>query len=144
MMCITVSAIAQIPSEEYPAVREDLNDIFMNLDKTKVPTGLLLDFAVDLVDFSDYNGLELTENNLVDIPTYQSILHSIHSAGVINKPFGRVENIMGMFQSYTSEVLISLSAFKYNYIKANALEDNLLAYNESTGRVSDVYIDNVW
>lgn len=144
MMCITVSAIAQIPSEEYPAVREDLNDIFMNLDKTKVPTGLLLDFAVDLVDFSDYNGLELTENNLVDIPTYQSILHSIHSAGVINKPFGRVENIMGMFQSYTSEVLISLSAFKYNYIKANALEDNLLAYNESTGRVSDVYIDNIW
>lgn len=90
--CLSTYITAQNTSNDYTAVRENLDNMFENLDKTKVPTGILLDYAVDRVDFSNHEGT-LNDNNFVDLATYQDILYSLASAGVIYNPIGRVDRL---------------------------------------------------
>ena len=49
---------AQTSIEENDIVRSALDEMFEDLDKSRVPTGYLLDYAVDLVELSDYDGTE--------------------------------------------------------------------------------------
>ena len=136
---------AQTIDEEYISVRNELNAMFENLDKTKVPTGRLLDYAIDLVDFSDYNGTELTDSNIVNLSIYKDILKSIQSSTLSgNSLFGNINDLMNQFTQSSDYVRLSFVGFRYNFIKANAIEDNLINYNETTGQVSDKYINGVW
>lgn len=146
LIICTFTAAAQSTDfpEEYQIVRYELDYMFENLDKTKVPTGLLLDYAIDLVEFSNFNGTELSENNQTDISIYSDILKSIRSAAVAEKPFGNVNEIMESFQTDNNFVYLSLTAFKYNFIREDALEDGLIEYNETREQVSDAYVDTLW
>ena len=56
--CLGNSALAQTSIEENDIVRSALDEMFEDLDKSRVPTGYLLDYAVDLVELSDYDGTE--------------------------------------------------------------------------------------
>ena len=64
-ICHCGIASGQTSIEENEIVRASLDEMFDNLDKTKIPTGLLLDYAVDLVDFSKFDGISLTDSNYV-------------------------------------------------------------------------------
>ena len=57
---MSASTYGQTSITENEVVRASLDKMFMNLDKSKVPTGLLLDYAIDIVDFDKYDGRELT------------------------------------------------------------------------------------
>jgi len=47
--------------------------------------------------------------------------------------------------SYTStSIPLSVMAFKYSYIRADALTNNLIDYDPSTGSVSDITENNTW
>lgn len=63
LLCVT-SVQAQMSDDEYDKVRQDLNRMFIRIHKGTVPTGYLLDYGVDLLDLSDYDGTELTDSNL--------------------------------------------------------------------------------
>ena len=62
-------------------IRAGLDNMFSTLDKTKVPTGYLLDYAIDLVDFGNYSG-QLVDSNYVDNACYADMLYSINSAKI--------------------------------------------------------------
>jgi len=133
---------AQTTDGEFLKVREELNNMFMLIDSTTVPTGYLLDYGVDLVEFVDYDGSELTESNTVNFSSYQDIVKSVLSCDVSETALPDITDMMETFQNIEN-IAISLTAIKYSYIKNNALEDNLISYNETTGQVSYVYIDGV-
>lgn len=118
--------------------------MFESLDKSKVPTGYLLDYAMDLVEFERYNGTELTDSNYVDISVFEDILSSLKSASTGTTTLDDIAQIITALQSAetTSGINIAYAGYKYNYIKASALADNLISYN--SGRVSDRYINGVW
>lgn len=125
-------------------VRSSLDEMFEDLDKSKVPTGYLLDYAMDLVEFDRYNGMELTDSNYVTSPIFEEILLSIKSASVGSSPYNDVGQIMTDFSTSTTSNNINIAyvGYKYNFIKENALENNLISY--TSGKVSDVYINGVW
>ena len=125
-------------------VRNSLDNMFDDLDKSKVPTGYLLDYAMDLVEFDRYNGMELTDSNFVTIPILQEILLSIKSASVGPSPYNDVNQIIHDFEHSTANNTINIAyvLYKYNFIKEDALEKNLISF--SNGKVSDVYINGVW
>ena len=52
-----------------PIVRTALDEMFENLDKERITTGYLLDYAMDIVDMDRYTGSELAEDNYVNILT---------------------------------------------------------------------------
>ena len=54
-----VELLAQSVTES-SIVRNSLNEMFEGLDKSKIPSGYLLDYAVNTVEFNRYDGRELT------------------------------------------------------------------------------------
>lgn len=113
--------------EDNVAVRDALDKMLEHLDKTKVPTGLLRDYAFDLVDFDRYDGAALTDSNYVQRTTFECLLRSIRSSAVGVKPFGDVNAILDdMSRGNGNTLNIGLLLFKYNYIREDALDNNLI------------------
>ena len=138
---------AQTSIEENDIVRSALDEMFEDLDKSRVPTGYLLDYAVDLVELSDYDGTELTDSNYVDRALLADILRSVRSASVIASasaaiPAGATDMSDPLVTLSSTDV--SVVAFKYNYIVANALTDGLIEYDEASGKASDSWKGGVW
>lgn len=145
--CFCSSAMAQTSIAENSIVRSALDDMFEDLDKSRVPTGYLLDYAVDIIDLSCYDGKELVDSNVVNRTVFLDVVRSIKSASV-NSSASSV--IPGSAMNYTyplvagGEIDVSVAAFKYNYIVANALTDGLIEYDESSEKVSDAWKDGEW
>lgn len=128
-------------------VRSQLDNMFEDLDKSRIPTGFLLDYAIDLLDIEPYNGLELTEQNYVYRPVFDDIVKSIQSAAINTHSITtNYEQILNEFGPTISNDIVNLkyTLFKYNYITSDALTENKISYDESTGKVSDVYVDGTW
>ena len=133
--------------DENATIRSSINSMFSGIDKTKVPTQLLLDYAIDLVELSNYDGRTLTDSNYISLIDYENILRSIRSASVTtSKPFRNVESIIESFTTTNDEssIKMSLAIYKYNRIKANALDDGLIRYNPNLKRVYDKYDGESW
>lgn len=137
---------AQTSLEENSIIRGALDEMFEDLDKTKIPTRLLLDYAVDLVDLSYYDGTMLTDSNYVNLQTFEDILRSIRSASVNKSTFRNINAAMESFRTplVDNYVNVAFAFYKYNYIKANALTDGLIAYDSSAEKVSDAYQNGEW
>lgn len=132
-------------SQDTNSVRQRLNYMFQPLEKNKVPTGFLLDYAIDLVDFTQYDGSILTDSNYISLPLYEDILHSLYSACVRPKNQIRdVHSIMNALVYPKDKTVTSVSSinYQYNCIKANAVEDQLITY--TNGRVFDRYENGEW
>lgn len=95
-------------------VRSSLDEMFEDLDKSKVPTGYLLDYAMDLVEFDRYNGMELTDSNYVTSPIFEEILLSIKSASVGSSPYNDVGQIMTDFSTSTTSNDINITMLAIN------------------------------
>lgn len=126
-------------------VRSSLDRMFENLDKTRVPTGLLLDYAVDIVDFEKYDGQSLIDSNYVTAVTFGDVLRSVNSAAVMMKPMSDVESVLESFsKNENQKTNVGIALFVYNYILPNALEDNLIEYDEASETVKDRYDGQDW
>ena len=148
-LAVTVGLLAGVSLaaqniEENAVVREALDEMFEHLDKTRVPTGLLLDYGIDVLDFSCHDGSALLDSNYVDVASFESILRTVHSSAVISSPIGDVSEIMSSFSQYVAadELDVGIVAYRYNYIKENALEDHLISYE--AGQVYDVVENDIW
>ena len=134
--------------DDYSALRTELDAMFEDLDKTKIITGLLLDYAVDLVDLSLFDGENMSDSSTVNYATLQYILYTISSAAPVSAPFQEVSVISDTLSARnlrTGHIPICVAAFDYNQIRADALTNNLINYDESNGgKVSDKYIGNTW
>lgn len=137
-----VELLAQSVTES-SIVRNSLNEMFEGLDKSKIPSGYLLDYAVNTVEFNRYDGRELTDSNYVDLSIFEEILESLKSASVCNNSLDDIAQSMGGFKSSNaSGINVGYALFRYNYIREDAVEKNLITY--TSGKVSDSYIDGVW
>ena len=62
--------------EAYNEIRSELDHLFENLDKNRIPTGFLLENAIDHTDLTLYDG-QLSDNNYVDLPTFECLLKTL-------------------------------------------------------------------
>ncbi len=128
--------------ENNAEVRSQIESIFENIDKSRITTGLLRDYATDLVDYSVFDG-SLNEENIANLGTYEYILRSVRTSAVTSTyPFGSVSDIMDEMSEATtpSSIPISIIAYKYNYVVDNAITDGL--FQRIGDKVYDVYDDN--
>lgn len=63
--------------EDTPEVRNWLDNMFQHLDKSKIPHGLLRDYAFELADLDIYNGKELNDSNYVDRVAFENLLRTV-------------------------------------------------------------------
>ena len=76
-------------------IKTDIDEVFSELNKDNVPTGLLSDYAIDYVDMKGFDGQQLTDSNYVDISLMSFLMNGIKSSAVKEPPFGDVDDIIG-------------------------------------------------
>ena len=126
----------KISSDE---LRSTLDQMFSNLDRSLVPTGLLIDYAVEYEDLSRYDGNRVNGDNLVDVYNYHRILKTLKSSSLGKNPVAGIERILPSTEKTVqdlSSVRISVTLFDYAQIKSNALSDKLISYEH--GKVTCV------
>ncbi len=128
---VRICAIAQTPDSSNE-LRETLDYMFARIEKTSVPTGFLIDKAIEYENLSIYSpDRGMTDDNLVDVSKYGAILETIKSASMKGNPFLSFEKNMksaGSADERNSYVRTSISLFEYAQIRANALEKGLISY----------------
>lgn len=62
--------------------KNSINPIFQNLDKTKIQSGILLDYAMEFTDVTAYNGV-LTDTTYIDINVLGDIYKTLFMAKVV-------------------------------------------------------------
>ena len=127
--------------EDNPVFKQNAEHMFEHTDRNKIPTGILLDYGMDLIDFTLYDGALIADSNYVDIPVFESMLRSIRSSTMRGTFISSVSKTMSSFSRHqiANNLNVGISVFKYNYIKANALDDNLIEYEAE--QVRDVYLN---
>ena len=138
---------AQMQNDNLSEVRQYLNSMFQQLNKNLVPTGYLLDYGIDLVDMEDYEGMVIADSTAVNMGIYRDLLRTISSSNVHNQGFyNSIKTRLDEIEEQSSEnnIVLSAALYKYNVIKDNAIEDNLIVYDEVNNKVLDVYNNGVW
>jgi hypothetical protein len=62
--------------------KNSINPIFENLDKTKIQSGMLLDYAMEFTDVKAYNGM-LTDTTYIDANVMGDIYKTLFMAKVV-------------------------------------------------------------
>lgn len=124
-------------------IRQWLNRMFEHLDKSKIPHGLLRDYALEMADLDIYNGKEINDSNYVNQTAFENILKTIASSAVINKPFDTEDILSKQKRLHQPNCgIIGIVMYEYSYIKANALTDKLIRYENE--QVYDNIVNGSW
>lgn len=117
------------------------SSMFDQIDSTRVPTGYLLDKAVEYIDLHSYDGV-LRSSNYTDVSVFRNILLTINSSKVNSSAVLYDANHRTDSLLEQGVINLGITLFKYNYIVSNALTSNLLSFQG--GKVYDVYYGGVW
>lgn len=126
------------------AYATQINSTFANLDKTKIPHKLLVDYAMEFEELSAYNGT-LTNGNLVNAGNYNGIYNTLlmsrvqsNVAGLVN-PSTFKTNWNNLRQA--NKIVLSGLYYKYNEFKPDAPNNTITITN---GKLYDKYVNGVW
>ncbi len=126
------------------AYATQINSTFANLDKTKIPHKLLVDYAMEFEELSAYNGT-LTNENLVNVGNFTGIYNTLlmarvqsNVAGLLN-PTTFKTNWNNLRQA--NKIVLSGLYYKYNEFKPDAPNNTITITN---GKLFDKYVNGVW
>lgn len=143
LCCLFSLSVYSQSVEDNPEVRNWLNTMFQHLDKSKVPYGYLRDYAFELADLDIYNGKELNDSNYVNRTAFENLLRTVRSASVGTAPFDVNEVLAAQYTlGENNKGIMGIVAYKYSYIKENALSENLIRYENE--QVYDNIVNGVW
>lgn len=134
---LLISNLAFSQENSNTEIRDYLDRMFEKTQLTRVPTGFLLDYAVDLVDFDKYNGRVITDSNSVSISTFENALVSLQSADVTKRQLTDAQRELYYFRNEDKSNNINLGVlfYRYNYISEDALSANKIQFID--GQVID-------
>jgi hypothetical protein len=122
-----------------------INALFSDLDKTRVPHGILLDFGMEYTNVSAYNGT-LTDSTYVNKETLKQVYNTLFMSRIQNITNGFVNpnEREQLWKNERSSSFIALSGlyFKYSKFIEDANTTNKLIYTNN--KFYDKFINGVW
>ena len=143
LLCLFATHFVQAQTVS-TAYATQINATFANLDKTKIPHKLLVDYAMEFEELSAYNGT-LTTQNLVNAGNYKGIYNTLLMARVQSNVAGLVNpttfknNWNNLRQA--NKIVLSGLYYKYNEFKPDAPNNSITITN---GKLYDKYVNGVW
>jgi len=123
----------------------EMNTLFSELEKNRVPYGILLDFGMEFTNVPAFNGT-ITDSTYVDATRLKQIYNTLLSSRIRNVSSGFVtpQQFEQNWQTARNSEHIVLSGvhFKYGKFADDALSNNKLTY--SNGKFYDRYTNGVW
>jgi hypothetical protein len=143
LLCLFATQLvtAQTVSTDYAT---QINSTFANLDKTRIPHKLLVDYAMEFEELSNFNGV-LTNNNITNKGTYIGIYNTLLMARVNANITGLVNPTI--FKNnwdnlrQTNKIVLSGLYYKYNEFKPNAPNNTITITN---GKLYDKFVGGIW
>jgi hypothetical protein len=123
-LALAVQVRAQDP------LRDKLNLVFANINKSQIPTGFLEEYATPLVPLDVFNGV-LTDSNRVQTPdVWRMIYTTLYSSRIYGtNPLPTLTVVNTAFtnaESANTAIPVPLLYADYNYIRPDAVSANLL------------------
>jgi hypothetical protein len=143
LLCLfaTQFVTAQTISTDYAT---QINSTFANLNKTRIPHKLLVDYAMEFEELSNFNGV-LTSKNITNKGTYTGIYNTLLMARVNANVTGLVNptifktNWDNLRQA--NKIVLSGLYYKYNEFKPNAPNNSITIIN---GKLYDKFVGGIW
>ncbi|WP_161625341.1 T9SS type A sorting domain-containing protein [Flavobacterium suncheonense] len=119
--------------------------VFQNLDKNRVPHGILLDFGMEFTNLQAFNGT-LTDSTVTTSQTLSDIYKTLLMCRVrsnVSTGFITPEEYATRWYTQREKGTITLSGqyFKYNRFADNAYPNKL---NYSNNQFSDKFVSGIW
>ncbi len=122
-----------------------MNNVFAPLEKNRVPTGLLLDYAMEFADLKSYNGL-LRDSNKVNAGVLNDIYTTVAMSAIHTNAGGFYSPAYqdSFWQTQRQPGIIILSGLYYNYsrFKDNAASGGFVTV--SNEQFFDRYVSGIW
>ena len=122
-----------------------MNTVFQNLDKNRVPHGILTDFGLDYVDLLSYDGSLSTDNYTSRATVHESFYDLISSRiRQVNTGFMQPQAFEKLWHNHRTEGIITLGGlyFKYAKFKDNARTSGKV--NVVNNKLYDVFTNGTW
>ena len=115
------------------ATNQPILDYFENLDVNQVGTGILKERGFPVFDMDFYNGQTLTNENRVDANNFgwmylQLMLGNVNTNATLPDPQVYMNRYNKLY-SGSGSIPITVLNYRYNYIKNDALSQNLVYVN---------------
>jgi len=142
LFIVLITSIKSDAQVDTSTTQKLLQYIFQPIDKNQIPTGFLEEYGCPIIPASTFNGI-LTDSNKIDMNLWRTLYLQLQTGWTrtTTNPLpvlNSVNTIIKQNSIITSPIPIPLIIGQYNTVKSNAFTSNLLAYNSSTKRISDV------
>ena len=145
LLCLFATGFLWAQQEINTDYATQTNSIFAGISKTRVPNGLLLDYAMEFAELSAFNGTTLTNENTVTTSQYTDIYNTLLMARVQTTVPGLVAPTEFKTQwdnlRQANKIVLSGLYYKYSQFKANAYPDLLTVSNN---QYFDKFVNGVW
>jgi hypothetical protein len=123
-----------------------MNHIFGTLDNSKIPFGLLRDYAMEFTNLESYNGAA-ANTNMVDKRIFMQIYTSLATARINSSsyntlPSPRAVDSLWFMARQPGQVTLSGLYYQYAYLDPNAANNGEITV--TNGQLFDKYISGVW
>jgi hypothetical protein len=122
-----------------------MNYVFGQMEKSRVPTGLLLDYAMEFADLRSYNGV-LADSNKTNAGLLKDIYSTVVMSGIHTNAggFHHPDYVDSLWQTHRQPGIITLSGLYYRYsrFRDDALSSGLVTV--SNDQIYDKYYRGNW
>jgi hypothetical protein len=124
-----------------------MNHVFGNLDKSKVPFGLLRDYAMEFTNLENFNGLTLTDSNKIDKGVLFQIYNTLATARVTTGAYTMlpdpavIDSLWFTARQPGQETICGLF-YQYGYFSADAYSAGKITI--ASGQLFDKYVSGVY
>lgn len=145
VFCLSVTSLTA-QTETDSSFRSSMNYIFENVDKSKVPYGILRDYAMEFTNLENFNGTAaLADSNYTTPSVFWEVYNTLLMGRVHTSATGflKQDTVDNRWYSYRQPGRITLSGlyFSYSRFKDNAANNYITITNN---RLYDMYVSGVW
>lgn len=110
----------------YDDLRNTLDYMFAKIDRNSVPTGYLIDYAIEYENLDKYSGRENTSAKQCDVVTYANIVKTLFSSSFGKTSYHQFKNSLydaPIIDKVDSKCRLSIIFQDYAQLKANSLNN---------------------
>lgn len=121
-----------------------INNTFANLDKTKIPQKLLVDYAMEFEELSNFNGT-ITTTNVVNRGNYSGVYNTLLMSRVETNVTGLISPTLFKtnwdYFRQANQIVLSGLYYKYSEFKPDAPNNSVTI---TSGKLYDKYVNGIW
>lgn len=144
LLCLNSSAFAQIDTNKIFA--SQMNAVFANLEKNRVPYGILRDYGMEFTNLELFKGTApLADSNATTPSNFWEVYNTLYMSRIYGSASGfvRPDTLDNRWSAYRQYGRITLTGlyFAYSRFKDNAAGNYVTVSNN---QLFDKYVNGVW